>query len=182
MFTTIIARPLSTYILCFFFFAIQYTWEFHLNFLLCISFWFISLYLWLTLIFLFSKVYYKFTPLWHGMSRYYTSRHYWKWYELFSNGKVVTYGYHDMIQMTCIHDIYQCHRCNAHACMNSHSTSWMIWVDMSYYTYIFVPCHVPWNFFTCLFDRYANCQNSKPLDETTKSWCSVKIKVAILPH
>jgi hypothetical protein len=30
---------------------------------------------------------------------------YWKWYELFSNGKVVTYGCHGMIQMTCIHDI-----------------------------------------------------------------------------
>jgi hypothetical protein len=30
---------------------------------------------------------------------------YWKRYELFSNGKVVTYGCSGMIQMTCIHDI-----------------------------------------------------------------------------
>jgi hypothetical protein len=59
------------------------TWEFHLNILLCIiyvrvcvcvcvciSFWLISLYLWLVLVFLFSKVYYGFTPL-----RHHTSQH-----------------------------------------------------------------------------------------------------------
>jgi hypothetical protein len=40
----------------------------------CISFWLISLYLWLALVFLFSKVYYRFTPLRHRTSRHYTSR------------------------------------------------------------------------------------------------------------
>jgi hypothetical protein len=61
------------------------TWEFHLSLLLCIvyicaciSFWVISFYLWLVLIFLFSRVYYGFTPLWHHTSRYYMSRHYLK--------------------------------------------------------------------------------------------------------
>jgi len=58
------------------------TWEFHLNLVYiyiyiyicaCISFWLISFYLWLFLIFLFSRVYYRFTPLWHHMSRHYTS-------------------------------------------------------------------------------------------------------------
>ncbi len=46
------------------------TWEFHLNLLLCIvyicaciSFWLISFYFWLVLVFLFSRVYYGFTPL-----------------------------------------------------------------------------------------------------------------------
>jgi len=34
----------------------------------CISFWLISFYLWLVLIFLFNKVYYGFTPLQHWMS------------------------------------------------------------------------------------------------------------------
>jgi len=39
----------------------------------CISFWLINLYLWLALVFLFSRVYYGFTPLRHRMSRHYTS-------------------------------------------------------------------------------------------------------------
>jgi len=56
--------------------------EFHLSLLLCIvyiyicaciSFWLISLYLWLVLIFLFSRVYYGFIPLRHCTSRHYTS-------------------------------------------------------------------------------------------------------------
>jgi len=38
------------------------------------SFWLISFYLWLVLVFLFSRVYYGFTPLWHRTSRHYTSR------------------------------------------------------------------------------------------------------------
>ncbi len=57
------------------------TWEFHFNFLLCIvyicaciSFWSISFYLWLILVFLFSRVYYGFTPLWHHISWHYVSR------------------------------------------------------------------------------------------------------------
>jgi hypothetical protein len=57
-----------------------YTWEFPLNLLLyivyicvCISFWFINFYLWLVLVFLFSKVYYGFTPLRHETSWHYTS-------------------------------------------------------------------------------------------------------------
>jgi hypothetical protein len=57
------------------------TWEFHLNLLLwivyicaCISFWLISFYFWLVLVFLFSRVYYGFTPLWHRTSRHYTSQ------------------------------------------------------------------------------------------------------------
>jgi len=48
------------------------TRKFHLNLLLCIvyicasiSFWLISFYLWLVLVFLFSRLYYGFTPLWH---------------------------------------------------------------------------------------------------------------------
>jgi hypothetical protein len=41
----------------------------------CISFWLISFYLWLVLVFLFSKVYYAFTTLWHRMSQHYTSQH-----------------------------------------------------------------------------------------------------------
>jgi hypothetical protein len=56
------------------------TWEFHLSLLLCIiyiyiyicaciSFWSINFYLWLVLIFLFSIIYYGFTPLQHHMSR-----------------------------------------------------------------------------------------------------------------
>jgi len=56
------------------------TWEFHLSLLLCIvyicvciSFWLINFYLWLVLIFLFSRVYYGFTPLQHRTSRHYTS-------------------------------------------------------------------------------------------------------------
>jgi len=40
----------------------------------CISFWLISLYLWLALIFLFSKIYYGFTPLRHHTSQHYTSQ------------------------------------------------------------------------------------------------------------
>ncbi len=58
------------------------TWEFHLSLLLyivymcvCISFWLISFYLWLVLVFLFSKVYYGFTPLRHRTSQHYTSQH-----------------------------------------------------------------------------------------------------------
>ncbi len=57
------------------------TWEFHLSLLLCIvyicaciSFWLISFYLWLVLVFLFSRVYYGFTPLRHQTSQHYTSR------------------------------------------------------------------------------------------------------------
>ncbi len=56
------------------------TWEFHFNLLLCIiyicvciSFWMINFYLWLVSIFLFSKIYYGFTPLQHCTSRHYTS-------------------------------------------------------------------------------------------------------------
>jgi hypothetical protein len=93
MFTTAIARPPSTYISFSSFFAIQYTWEFHLSLLLCIvyicvraciSFWLINLYLWLALIFLFSRIYCGFTPLRHRTSRHYTSRHqgFLKWYSL----------------------------------------------------------------------------------------------------
>jgi hypothetical protein len=69
------------------------TWEFHLSFLLCIlyicaciSFWLISLYLWLALIFLFSRIYYGFTPLRHRTSQHYTSRHWvilWSSFHLF---------------------------------------------------------------------------------------------------
>jgi hypothetical protein len=60
------------------------TWEFHLNLLLCIiyiyvcaciSFWLNSFYLWLILVFLFSRIYYGFTPLRHCTSWHYTSRH-----------------------------------------------------------------------------------------------------------
>jgi hypothetical protein len=57
------------------------TWEFHLSLLLCIvyiyaciSSWFISFYLWLVLIFLFNRVYYGFTLVWHRTSQHYTSR------------------------------------------------------------------------------------------------------------
>jgi hypothetical protein len=56
------------------------TWEFHLNLLLCILyicvciyFWLISFHLQSVLDFLFSKVYYGFTPLRHRTSRHYTS-------------------------------------------------------------------------------------------------------------
>jgi hypothetical protein len=56
------------------------TWEFHLNLFLCIVyiracifFWLISFYIWLVLIFLFSRGCYGFTPLRHRMSRHYTS-------------------------------------------------------------------------------------------------------------
>jgi hypothetical protein len=58
------------------------TWEFHLSLLLCIvyrcaciSFWLISFYFWRVLVFLFSRVYYGFTPLRHHMWRHYMSRH-----------------------------------------------------------------------------------------------------------
>jgi hypothetical protein len=57
------------------------TWEFHFNHLLCIiyicpciSFWLISFYLWLVLVFLFNRIYYGFTPLRHCTSRLYTSQ------------------------------------------------------------------------------------------------------------
>jgi hypothetical protein len=57
------------------------TWWFHLSLLLCIvyicaciSFWLNSFYLWLVLIFLFSRIYYGFTPLRHYMSQHYTSQ------------------------------------------------------------------------------------------------------------
>jgi len=57
------------------------TWEFHLNLFLCIIyicacifFWLISFCLWLVLVFLFSRVYHGFTPLWHQISRHYMSR------------------------------------------------------------------------------------------------------------
>jgi hypothetical protein len=56
------------------------TWNFHFSLLLCIVykcaciyFWLISFYLWLALVFLFSRVYYGFTPLRHHTSRHYTS-------------------------------------------------------------------------------------------------------------
>jgi len=39
----------------------------------CISFWLISFNLWLVLVFLFNRVYYGFTPLWHRTSWHYTS-------------------------------------------------------------------------------------------------------------
>jgi hypothetical protein len=58
------------------------TGDFHLSLFLCIvyicaciSFWLISFYLWLVLVFLFSRVYYGFKPLWHWTSQHYTSRH-----------------------------------------------------------------------------------------------------------
>jgi hypothetical protein len=57
------------------------TWKFHLSLLLCIvyicvciSFWLMSFYLWLVLIFSFSRVYYGLRPLRHHTSRHYTSR------------------------------------------------------------------------------------------------------------
>jgi hypothetical protein len=40
----------------------------------CISFWLISFYLWLVLVFLFNRVYYGFTPLWHRTSWHYMSQ------------------------------------------------------------------------------------------------------------
>jgi len=40
----------------------------------CIFFLLISFLLWLVLVFLFSRVYYGFTPLWHWMSRHYVSQ------------------------------------------------------------------------------------------------------------
>jgi hypothetical protein len=40
----------------------------------CISFWLISFYLWLVLVFLFNRRYYGFTPLWHQMSWHYMSQ------------------------------------------------------------------------------------------------------------
>jgi len=43
----------------------------------CIPFWLISFYLWLVLVFLFSKVYYGFTPLRHRTSWNYTSQQIW---------------------------------------------------------------------------------------------------------
>jgi len=56
------------------------TWEFHLNLLLCmvyacgcISFWLISFYLWLVLVFLFSRIYYGFTP--YNTIRHGTTHH-----------------------------------------------------------------------------------------------------------
>jgi hypothetical protein len=54
------------------------TWKFHLNLLLCIiyaciSFWLISFYPWLILVYLFNRVYYGFTSLRHWMSQHYTS-------------------------------------------------------------------------------------------------------------
>jgi hypothetical protein len=59
------------------------TWEFHFNLFLCIVyicacifFWLISFYLWLVLVFLFSRVYYGFTPLRHRTSWHYMSWHY----------------------------------------------------------------------------------------------------------
>ncbi len=58
------------------------TWKFHLGLLLCIIyicacilFWLISFYFWLVLVFLFSRIYYGFTPLRHHMSRHYMSQH-----------------------------------------------------------------------------------------------------------
>ncbi len=57
------------------------TWEFHLSLFLCIVyicaciyFWLISFYLWPILVFLFSRVYYGFTPILHRTSRHYTSQ------------------------------------------------------------------------------------------------------------
>jgi hypothetical protein len=56
-------------------------WEFNLNLLLCIvyicaciCFWLINFYLWLVLVFLFSRIYYGFTPLRHRTSRHYKSQ------------------------------------------------------------------------------------------------------------
>jgi len=40
----------------------------------CIFFWLNSFYFWLVLVFLFSKIYYGFTPLRHHMSQHYTSQ------------------------------------------------------------------------------------------------------------
>ncbi len=78
MLTVAITRPPFTYItFSFLLFNLIDTWEFHFNLLLCIvyicaciSFWLISFYLWLVLVFLFSRIYYGFTPLWHWMSRH----------------------------------------------------------------------------------------------------------------
>jgi len=57
------------------------TWEFHFSLLLCIvyicvciSFWLISFYLWLVLVFFFSIVCNAFTPLQHRTSWHYTSQ------------------------------------------------------------------------------------------------------------
>ncbi len=72
---------LHTLHMFFLFLQTKCTWEFHLNLLLCIIYiyvcilvWFISFYLWLDVVFLFSRVYYGFTPLRHHMSWHYTSR------------------------------------------------------------------------------------------------------------
>jgi hypothetical protein len=58
------------------------TWEYHFNFFLCIvyicvwiSFWLISFYFWMVLVFFFGRVYYGFTPLRHHTSRHYMSQH-----------------------------------------------------------------------------------------------------------
>jgi len=51
------------------------TWEFHLSLFLCIVYicafifcWLVSFHLWLILVFLFNRIYYGFTPLWHYTS------------------------------------------------------------------------------------------------------------------
>jgi uncharacterized membrane protein YciS (DUF1049 family) len=83
MFMTAITRSPFTYTtFSFLFFNLMDTWEFHLSLLLCIvyicaciSFWLISFYLWLVLVFLFNKIYYEFTPLRHQTSQHYTSQH-----------------------------------------------------------------------------------------------------------
>jgi hypothetical protein len=46
----------------------------YISMCVCISFWSISFYLWLVLVFLFNGVSYGFTPLRHCMSQHYTSR------------------------------------------------------------------------------------------------------------
>jgi hypothetical protein len=77
MLTTAITWSLFTYITCSFFFCNSIHMKIssqppilhYIHMCVCISFWLISFYLWLILIFLFSRVSYEFTPLQHYMSR-----------------------------------------------------------------------------------------------------------------
>jgi hypothetical protein len=82
MFMTTFTRPLFTHTTYSFLLFNLDIWEFHFNLLLCIiyicaciSFWLISFYLWLVLVFLFNRDYYGFTPLEHCSLRHYTSWH-----------------------------------------------------------------------------------------------------------
>jgi hypothetical protein len=81
MFTAAITRPPFTYITCSFLLCKllheNFIWasSYALYNIRMHSFWLISFYLWLVLVFLFSRVYYGFTPLRHHTSRHYTSWH-----------------------------------------------------------------------------------------------------------